>query len=198
MKTCIKKMGIFMLVCLTLLLATSCVNAQDEKTEITLQEKQTQSMVVLACAIAMAIAGIASATGLGVAGVSAAAVTAEKPELFAKSLILQMLPMTQTIYALITSILLLMGAGLLGGKAAMDLSSPAMGMAAVFTGLLVGLTGLSAISQGIISSAGISATGRSPNITGRAIIFAVMPETIAIFGFLVALLIMVLGLKILG
>ncbi|RLF30539.1 MAG: V-type ATP synthase subunit K [Thermoplasmata archaeon] len=152
-------------------------------------------MVVLACTIAMAIAGIASATGLGVAGVSAAAVTAEKPELFAKSLILQMLPMTQTIYALITSILLLMGAGLLGGKAAMDLSDPAMGTAAVFTGLLVGLTGLSAINQGIISSAGISATGRSPNITGRAIIFAVMPETIAIFGFLVALLIMVLGLK---
>ncbi len=189
-----KKLAILVLVGTTMLLATGFATAQ----ETTAQEKQTQSMVVLACTIAMAIAGIASATGLGVAGVSAAAVTAEKPELFAKSLILQMLPMTQTIYALITSILLLMGAGLLGGKAAMDLSDPAMGTAAVFTGLLVGLTGLSAINQGIISSAGISATGRSPNITGRAIIFAVMPETIAIFGFLVALLIMVLGLKILG
>ena len=163
-----------------------------------LQEKKTQSLVVLACALAMAIAGIGSAVGISMGGIPAAAVTAEKPELFSRTLILEMLPMTQTIYAFITSVLLLMGAGLLGGKATMDLLNPTIGQSAVFVGLMVGLTGLSAINQGMIAGAGITSTGRNPSVAGRAIMLAVMPETIAIFGFLVGLLIMILGLKILG
>jgi len=192
---CRKKLAILVLIGTTmLLLATGSAAAQEN----TAQEKQTQSIVIMACMIAMAIAGIASAIGISIAGISAAAVTAEKPEVFSRVLIMEMLPMTQTIYAFIASVLLLMGAGLLGGKAIMDLSSPAIGMSTVFVGLLVGLTGLSAINQGIIASSGITATGRNPSVAGRGIMFAVMPETIAIFGFLVALLIMVLGLKILG
>ena len=184
--------AVFVLIALTLL-ATGVVNAQETQSKA----EETQSMVVLACAIAMGIAGIGSAVGLGIAGISAAAVTTEKPELFAKTLILQMLPMTQTIYAFIASILLLMGAGLLGASGKMNLNNPAVGMSAVFIGLLIGLTGLSAINQGMIASAGIAATGRNPDVAARGIIFAVMPETIAIFGFLVGLLIMVLGLHIL-
>ena len=90
-----------------------------------------------------------------------------------------------------------MGAGLLGASGKMNLNNPAVGMSAVFIGLLIGLTGLSAINQGMIASAGIAATGRNPDVAARGIIFAVMPETIAIFGFLVGLLIMVLGLHIL-
>lgn len=163
-----------------------------------IQAKKTQSMVVLACTLAMAIAGIASAVGISIGGISAAAVTAEKPEVFSRVLILEMLPMTQTIYAFIASILLLMGAGLLGGSASMDLLNPTIGSSAIFVGLMIGLTGLSAINQGLIASAGITATGRNPSVAGRGIMLAVMPETIAIFGFLVGLLIMVLGLKILG
>jgi len=179
----------------SILLLASPAFAQESNSEL---QKKNQSLVVLACALAMAIAGIGSAVGISMGGIPAAAVTAEKPELFSRALILEMLPMTQTIYAFITSVLLLMGAGLLGGKATMNLLNPTIGQSAVFVGLMVGLTGLSAINQGMIAGAGITATGRNPNVAGRAIMLAVMPETIAIFGFLVGLLIMVLGLKILG
>jgi len=179
----------------SVLLLASPAFAQETNNEL---QKKNQSLVVLACALAMAIAGIGSAVGISMGGIPAAAVTAEKPELFSRTLILEMLPMTQTIYAFITSVLLLMGAGLLGGKATMDLLNPTIGQSAVFVGLMVGLTGLSAINQGMIAGAGITSTGRNPSVAGRAIMLAVMPETIAIFGFLVGLLIMILGLKILG
>jgi len=179
----------------SVLLLASPAFAQESDNEL---QKKNQSLVVLACALAMAIAGIGSAVGISMGGIPAAAVTAEKPELFSRTLILEMLPMTQTIYAFITSVLLLMGAGLLGGKATMNLLNPTIGQSAVFVGLMVGLTGLSAINQGMIAGAGITSTGRNPSVAGRAIMLAVMPETIAIFGFLVGLLIMILGLKILG
>jgi len=179
----------------SVLLLASPAFAQESNNEL---QKKNQSLVVLACALAMAIAGIGSAVGISMGGIPAAAVTAEKPELFSRALILEMLPMTQTIYAFITSVLLLMGAGLLGGKATMNLLNPTIGQSAVFVGLMVGLTGLSAINQGMIAGAGITSTGRNPSVAGRAIMLAVMPETIAIFGFLVGLLIMILGLKILG
>lgn len=183
-----------MLVMSIAILSSSALAQEDTD----LQGKKNQSLIVLACAIAIGIAGIASAIGLSVGGISAAAVVSEKPEVFSRVLILEMLPMTQTIYAFIASILLLMGAGLLGGKPSMDLSNPAIGNSAVFIGLMIGLTGLSAINQGLIASAGITATGKNPSFAGRGIMLAIMPETIAIFGFLVSLLIMVLGLKILG
>ena len=75
----------------------------------------SKTMIILGCALAIGIAGIASAIGLALAGSSAIAVTAEKPELFGKLLVLQVLPMTQSVYGLLTAILLMMGAGLLAG-----------------------------------------------------------------------------------
>ena len=161
------------------------VSAQD----ITENENMdNKTMVILGCAIAIGIAGIASAIGLALAGSSAVAVTAEKPELFGKLLVLQVLPMTQSVYGLLTAILLMMGAGLLGGGEATV--TKLMGMGAVWVGLAVGLTGLSAINQGIVASSSISATGRNPDVAARGIIFTVMPETIAIFGLLVGILLM--------
>ena len=152
-------------------------------------EGETQSMIIIGCALAMGIAGIGSAMGLMLAGSSAVAVTAEKPELFGKCLIFQVLPMTQAVYGLLTAILLMMGAGLLGGGGA-DLSNPMLGLSAIGIGLVVGLTGLSAANQGQVASSSIAATARNPNVAARGIIYTVMPETIAIFGLLVGILLM--------
>lgn len=152
-----------------------------------------KTLIILGCALAIGIAGIASAIGLALAGSSAVAVTAEKPDLFSKCLILQVLPMTQSVYGLLTAILLMMGAGLLGGGSASV--TPLMGMGAIWIGLAVGLTGLSAINQGMVASSSISSVARNPDVASRGIIFTVMPETIAIFGLLVGILLMVgLGL----
>jgi V/A-type H+-transporting ATPase subunit K len=164
--------------------------------EITTEESENnKKLVILGCALAIGIAGIASAIGLALAGSSAVAVTAEKPNLFGKLLVLQVLPMTQSVYGLLTAILLMMGAGLLGESSASV--SPLMGMGAVWIGLAVGLTGISAINQGMVASSSISAVGRNPDVAARGIIFTVMPETIAIFGLLVGILLMT-GLGLLG
>lgn len=149
----------------------------------------TQSMIIIGCALSMGIAGIGSAMGLMLAGSSAVAVTAEKPDLFGKCLVLQVLPMTQAVYGLLTAILLMMGAGLLGGGGA-ELANPMLGLSAIGIGLVVGLTGISAANQGQVASSSIAATARNPDVFARGIIYTIMPETIAIFGLLVGILLM--------
>lgn len=166
---------------LTFLLSAGVASAQEAA------EEDHSSLVILGCALAIGIAGISSAIGLALAGSSAVAVTAEKPDLFGKLLVLQVLPMTQSVYGLLTAILLMMGVGILGGTPA---ASQLQGMGAVWIGLAVGLTGVSAINQGMVASASISAVGRNPEVAARGIIFTVMPETIAIFGLLVGILLM--------
>jgi V/A-type H+-transporting ATPase subunit K len=158
--------------------------AQDQQVE----SDQNKTLVVLGCALAIGIAGVSSAIGLALAGSSAVAVTAEKPDLFGKCLVLQVLPMTQSVYGLLTAILLMLGAGLLGGGN-VTVGSLA-GVGAVWIGLAVGITGISAVNQGMVASSSISATGRNPDVAARGIIFTVMPETIAIFGLLVGILLM--------
>jgi len=184
----------FMLIAVMLFFSANIASAQEATT--TEDSENSKTLVILGCALAIGIAGIGSAIGLALAGSSAVAVTAEKPELFSKCLILQVLPMTQAVYGLLTAILLMMGAGLLGGGGS-TIVTPLMGMGAVWIGLAVGLTGTSAINQGMVASSSISATGRNPEVASRGIIFTVMPETIAIFGLLVGILLMV-GLGLLG
>lgn len=184
----IKKAALMGLVFVTFLVGvTAQVSAQQ------IDEDHTQ-LVILGSAIAIGIAGISSAIGLGLAGSSAVAVTAEKPNLFGKLLVLQVLPMTQSVYGLLTAILLMMGVGLLGGT---PMATQLQGMGALWIGLAVGLTGISAINQGMVASSSISAVGRNPDVAARGIIFTVMPETIAIFGLLVGILLMT-GLGLLG
>jgi len=175
-----------LLVMLSLLATTSIASAAEPTAE---ESDQNKTLVILGCALAISIAGVSSAIGLGLAGSSAIAVTAEKPNLFGKCLVLQVLPMTQSVYGLLTAILLMMGAGLLGGGESVIMGSLA-GMGAVWIGLAVGITGISAINQGMVASSSISAVGRNPDVAARGIIFTVMPETIAIFGLLVGILLM--------
>jgi V/A-type H+-transporting ATPase subunit K len=152
----------------------------------------TKAMIAIGAGIAIGIAGIGSATGIGIAGAAGIGACAEKPDRFGKSLILQALPMTQGIYGLLTAILLLMGAGLLGGgKDQAFYVDPLIGLSAIAIGLAVGLTGISAIGQGITAGASIGGTARNPDVFSKGMIFTVMSETLAIFGLLVGILIMV-------
>ena len=181
-------MTLVMTLSLLMFLSAGIVQAQEE-TQAT-QEDQNKMLLILGCALAITIAGISSAIGLAFAGSAGVAVTAEKPNLFGKCLVLSVLPMTQAVYGLLTTILLMLGAGLLGGTARADMTSPVLGSAAVWIGLIIGLTGISAINQGMVASSSISAVGRNPNVAARGIIFTVMTETIAIFGLLAGILLM--------
>lgn len=152
--------------------------------------------VSLGAALAAGIAGAASSFGVGVAGAAAAGAVAEDEKNFRNALILEGLPMTQSIYGLITLFLILLVSGILGGGfkfADATQQNIIKGAILLGAGLTVGLTGLSAIPQGIISSAGIGAVSKNPKTFTQGIIFAAMAETMAIFGLVGALIMIVRG-----
>ncbi len=184
-----RKAAIMVLFLAVMFLLSAVVSSAQEEGIAKSESDQNKTLVILGCALAIGITGISSAIGLALAGSSAIAVTAEKPNLFGKCLVLQVLPMTQSVYGLLIAILLMMGAGLLGGSEEVTVSSLA-GIGSIWIGLAVGLTGISAINQGMVASSSISAVGRNPDVAARGIIFTVMPETIAIFGLLVGILLM--------
>lgn len=63
------------------------------------------------------------------------------------------------------------------------------GMVAIGAALAVGTTGFAtAIAEMSIGSAGVGATAENRDIFGLALLFTVIPETIVIFGLVVALL----------
>ncbi|MEA2035133.1 MAG: ATPase [Euryarchaeota archaeon] len=65
----------------------------------------------------------------------------------------------------------------------------AAGMKAIGAGLAVGLTGIATgIAEMAIGSAAVGATAENKDIFGLALLFTVIPETIVIFGLVVALL----------
>ncbi len=191
-----KKTWIMMLMLFAvMLLFTGVVSAQDAETDKQINDNKT--LLILGCAIAVGVSGISAATGLTFSGSSAVAVAAEKPTLGSKLLVLQVLPMTQSVYGLLTAILMLMGAGLLGGgKPNLELlGDPVIGPAAILIGLVVALTSTSSINQGILASSSIGAVGRNPDVFTKGIIYTVTTETMAIFGLLTAIFMMVgLGL----
>jgi len=143
---------------------------------------------LLGAAIAMGTAGISSAIGIGVAGVSGAGVISEDPKKFGSVLVLQALPQTQGIYGFLGAIIILIGAGILGVVVPI---SDEVGLAALTAGIVIGLTSISAIPQGLIAASGINSVAKSPETFGRCIVLAVMAETFAIFGLLVAVLVFV-------
>lgn len=152
--------------------------------------------VALGAALAAGIAGAASSFGVGIAGAAAAGAVAEDEKNFKNALILQGLPMTQSIYGLITLFLILLVSGILGGtfKFADSTQENIIKSAILLgAGLTVGLTGLSAIPQGIIASAGIGAVSKNPKTFTQGIIFAAMAETMAIFGLVGALIMIITG-----
>ncbi|MHC1630219.1 MAG: V-type ATP synthase subunit K, partial [Methanoculleaceae archaeon] len=145
-------------------------------------------LVLIGAGLAVGLSAVGAGIGVGIAGAAASGVTAVRDDRFGMALVFQALPQTQGIYGLLTAILLLITTGMLGGT---GVEVPTgVGLAAVGCGLAVGMSGLSAIGQGIATGAGISAAETDTSTIGRSLVFSVLPETQAIYGLLVAILIM--------
>jgi V/A-type H+-transporting ATPase subunit K len=99
--------------------------------------------------------------------------------------------MTQGIYGLLVAILVLNFTGLTGGPEFGILKSPYVGWGALAIGIVIALSSVSAIPQGMTASAAAAAFGRNNKVFGQGVIFAVMSETMAIFGFLVAIFLLI-------
>ncbi|MBU0578003.1 V-type ATP synthase subunit K [Patescibacteria group bacterium] len=146
------------------------------------------ALAIAGAAFAVAFAGAGSSIGVGAAGQAGAGVTAEKPELFGKVLILEALPATQGIYGFLIAFLILMFTGVLGGDP-MDLTV-AQGALIGFAGVPVGLAGYwSGSHQGRVSAAGMGTIAKNPADMGKAMVLSAMVETYAVLGFLVSALI---------
>ena len=67
-------------------------------------------------------------------------------------------------------------------------------LAAIGAGIAVGMAGLgSGIGQGIAAAGSVGAVAEDSDMFARGIIFTALPETQAIYGFLIAILLMVFG-----
>lgn len=64
-----------------------------------------------------------------------------------------------------------------------------MGLIVVGAGLAVGLTGLGAgMAEGDVGAAAVGAITEDQSLFGKSMIFMVLPETIVIFGLVIAIL----------
>ncbi len=149
-------------------------------------------LVAIGSGIAVGIAAF-SAIGLGIAANSGTGAVTEKPKLFGISILFTILPETQALYGIIISILLLTGVGIFSTiKAGITMTQ---GIGGIAIGLAMGLAAVSAVGQGVVSASSIGASLRNRKVIGKSLVFSAIPETYAIFGLLISILIMV-GLKL--
>jgi V/A-type H+-transporting ATPase subunit K len=74
-----------------------------------------------------------------------------------------------------------------------------IGMVAIGAGIAIGVaSGLSAIAQGMAASAGQAAITENEKLFSKALILAAITETQAIYGLIVALLLIFYGFGVIG
>ncbi|MGI5839358.1 MAG: V-type ATP synthase subunit K [bacterium] len=144
-------------------------------------------LALFGAALAVLVAGIGSAIGVGMAGESAAGVVTEDPDKFGQVLIMQALPGTQGIYGLIVGFTVMLNLGVLAGSVA-DLTTQ-QGLNVLAACLPIAVVGwLSAIAQARTCVAGINTIAKRPEELGKALVFSAMVETYAVLAFLASLL----------
>ncbi len=144
-------------------------------------------LALTGAALAVILAGMGSAYGVGVAGQAASGVVSEDPSKFAKVLIMQLLPGTQGIYGLLVAFIALSKIGLLSGEPT-DLTT-AQGLMILAACLPIAIVGLvSGMHQGRTSVAAIGIVAKKPEQFGKAMLFPAMVETYAILALLISIL----------
>jgi V/A-type H+-transporting ATPase subunit K len=97
------------------------------------------------------------------------------------------------LYGIIIAILLMTGVGLLG--VLQEGITFKMGLGAIGIGLTMGFAAISAIGQGVVAGGAVGANLRDEKSMGKGLVLSVIPETYAIFGLLISIL-MLLGLQL--
>ena len=142
---------------------------------------------LLGAAIAVALPGIGSAIGVGIAGQAASGVVTEDPGKFGQTLILQALPGTQGIYGFITGFLIILRMGFLGGDL-VNVPKEA-GLLMLYASLPIAIAGfVSAIYQAKVAASGLSLVAKRPEELAKGIVYAIMVETYAVLALLASIL----------
>jgi len=139
------------------------------------------SLGLLGAAIAFSLSAAGSGLAMGMAGQAAAGVVAEEPRKFGQTLVLQAIGTTNGIYGLLMGFLIMQKSLLVT-----DMSS---GIWLLASGIPIGVVGfVAAIGQGKALVSGIILVGKKSGEMAKAIIYAAMIETFAVFALLVSFL----------
>lgn len=142
-------------------------------------------LALAGAAVAVLLAGIGSAQGVGIAGEAAAGVISESPECFGQSLVLELLPGTQGIYGFLIGFIVLLKTPIMGG----DVLTIAQGLEIFFACLPIAFVGfLSAKAQGRVAASAICLLGKRHDSAGQGIVMTVMVETYAVLALLASFL----------
>ncbi|MCE5185560.1 MAG: V-type ATP synthase subunit K [Planctomycetaceae bacterium] len=154
------------------------------------------AFAIIGAAVAVFLAGIGSSIGLAAAAKAATGVLSEKPERYGTLMLLVVLPSTQGIYGFVVGLFVMIKLNMFGGS--LNPVTWTQGLEILGACLPVGIGGLvSAIYQGRTGAAGILMTAKRPEMAFKAgVVFAAMIELYAILGFLISLLILLMGIKI--
>lgn len=151
-------------------------------------------IAIFGAALAAILAGIGSAYGVRLTGQAAAGVTAEKPDLFGKLLVIEALPGTQGIYGFLVAVIVMVRIGVLGGGVlSLTLDQGLSFLGACLPIAIVGL--FSAIYQAQTAAAAIMMTAKEPGSSAKGITMAALVETYAILALLVSIL-LVFGIQV--
>jgi V/A-type H+/Na+-transporting ATPase subunit K len=146
------------------------------------------ALVAVGAGIAVGAAAAGSGLGQGQAAATSVGTVAEDPGMFARGIVFTALPETQAIYGFLIALLLIVFSGLIAGKAV----PTNFGILAIGAGLAVGVAASgSGMGQGLAASASVATVVEDPAMFARGIVFTALPETQAIYGFLIALLLIV-------
>ena len=145
-------------------------------------------LVAIGAGLAIGIAGSLSGLGQGQVAATAVGAVAERSEMFSQGIVFTALPETQAIYGFLIGLLLIVFSGMMSGQAVQT----NFGILAIGAGLAVGVAAAgSALGQANAASASVGAVVEEPGMFSQGIVFSALPETQAIYGFLIALLLIV-------
>jgi len=144
-------------------------------------------LAMLGAGLAAILPGIGSARGVGMAGEAASGITAEDPDKFGQTLLLQALPGTQGIYGILVAFIALTNMGLFSGT--MPQLTTVQGLYFLVACLPVAIVGYSsAIYQGRVSTAAMNIVAKKPEHTSKGMIYAGLVETYAVLSLLASFL----------
>jgi len=147
------------------------------------------ALAAIGAGLAVGFAGLGSGLGQGIAAAGSVGAVAEDEDMFARGIIFTALPETQAIYGFLIAILLMVFT-IMANKAL----PASLGLVAIGAGAAIGFAGLgSGMGQGITASSAVGAVVENEDMFARGIILTALPETQAIYGFLIAILLMVFG-----
>lgn len=140
---------------------------------------------LIGAALAIALPAVGSAVGMGGVQQAAAGVISEDPKKFGKTLILQLIPSSATLYGFVVAFLVLLNTQVMGG----DGYANNEGLIILAACLPIAIVGcIATMYQGKVCAAGVRMLAKDESLSGRALTMGVFIELFILFALIVSIL----------